>query len=157
MPRRKRIFDKNRKPDLKYNSVLVGRMIHMIMWKGKKSLANKLVYQAIDELAAKSKKEPMEALELAIKNVSPAVELKARRIGGANYQVPIEVKSDRAVTLSLKWLIDAARAKSGKSFDKLLANELLDALNMTGAAIKKKEDTHRMAEANKAFAYLARY
>ena len=157
MPRRKRVYDKSKKPDLKYNSVLVGRMIHMIMWKGKKSLATKLVYGAIDELAEKSKKEPMEALELAIKNVAPQVELKARRVGGANYQVPIEVKSDRAVTLALKWLIDAARDKSGKSFDKLLAGELLDALNMTGTAIKKKEDTHRMAEANKAFAYLARY
>jgi small subunit ribosomal protein S7 len=157
MPRRKRVFDKNRQPDTKFNSVLVGRLIYMIMWNGKKSLATKLVYQALDELAAKSKKEPIEAMELAVKNISPVVELKARRIGGANYQVPIEVKSDRAVTLSLKWLIDAARAKSGKSFDKCLAAELLDALNMTGAAIKKKEDTHRMAEANKAFAYLARY
>ena len=138
MPRRKRVFDKSKKPDLKYNSVLIGRMIHMIMWKGKKSLATKLVYGAVDELAEKSKKEPMEALELAIKNVAPQVELKARRVGGANYQVPIEVKSDRAVTLALKWLIDSARSKSGKSFDKLLAGELLDALNMTGTAIKKK-------------------
>ncbi|HPN67082.1 MAG TPA: 30S ribosomal protein S7 [bacterium] len=157
MPRRKRVYNKNRTTDSKYNSILVGRMIQMIMWKGKKTLAAKLINNAIDELADKSKKEPMEALELAIKNVSPMVELKARRIGGANYQVPVEVKSDRAVTLALRWLIASARDKKGKSFDKLLAGELLDAINMTGAAIKKKEETHRMAEANKAFAYLARY
>lgn len=157
MPRRKRVYNKNLKPDSKYNSILVGRLIQMIMWNGKKSIAKKLVYNAMQELEKKSNMQAMEAFEQAIKNVSPVLELKARRIGGANYQVPIEVKSDRAVTLSLRWLVDAARAKSGKSFDILFAQELLDALNMTGAAMKKKEDTHRMAEANKAFAYLARY
>ncbi|MBU0647697.1 30S ribosomal protein S7 [Patescibacteria group bacterium] len=157
MPRRKRVFYKNIQPDLKYQSVLVNRLIHTIMQSGKKSLATRLVYRALDELEKKSKKPALEALELAIKNVSPLLELKARRIGGANYQVPMEVKSDRAVTLAMRWIIEYARGKSGKSFDKLLATEFLDALNMTGAAIKKKEDTHRMAEANKAFAYLARY
>ncbi|MFA4930644.1 MAG: 30S ribosomal protein S7 [Patescibacteria group bacterium] len=157
MSRRKRVFTKNRPADDKYQSALIGRMIHMIMLNGKKSVAQRLIYQSLEELEKKSNKPALEALEQAIKNVSPVLELKARRIGGANYQVPIEVKSDRAVTLSLRWLIDAARGKSGKSFDKLLAGELLDALNMTGAAIKKREDTHRMAEANKAFAYLARY
>lgn len=157
MPRRKRVFHKNRIADDKYQSVLVGRMIHIIMLNGKKSIAQKLIYNALEELEKKSNKPAMEALEQAIKNVSPVLELKARRIGGANYQVPIEVKSDRAVTLSLRWIIDAARSKTGKNFDKLLAAELLDALNMTGSAIKKREDTHRMAEANKAFAYLARY
>jgi len=157
MPRRKRPFKKNRQTDPKYNSMLVNRMIQMIIWKGKKSIAQRLVYGALDELEKKSNKPAMEALEQAIKNVSPVLELKARRIGGSNYQVPIEVKSERAVTLSLRWLVAAAREKSGKSFDQLLANELLDALNTTGSAIKKREDTHRMAEANKAFAYLARY
>ncbi|MFZ5392129.1 MAG: 30S ribosomal protein S7 [Patescibacteria group bacterium] len=157
MPRRKRPFKKNRQTDSKYNSVLVNRMIQMIIWKGKKSVAQRLVYGALSELEKKSNKPAMEALEQAIKNVSPVLELKARRIGGSNYQVPVEVKSERAVTLSLRWLIAAAREKSGKSFDILLANELLDALNTTGSAIKKREDTHRMAEANKAFAYLARY
>jgi small subunit ribosomal protein S7 len=127
------------------------------MWNGKKSVAQRLVYDAMEELADKTKKPALEAYEEAIKNVSPLVELKARRIGGANYQVPIEVKSDRAVTLALRWIVTAARSKSGQSFAKSLAQELVDALNMTGTAIKKKEDTHRMAEANKAFAYLARY
>lgn len=157
MPRRTRVFNKNRQPDSKYNHIVVGRMIQMIMWDGKKSIAKRLVYKAIDELASKSNKQPIEALEQVIKNVSPVLELKARRIGGSNYQVPVEVKSDRAVTLALRWIIDSARSKSGSSFDKRLANELLDGLNMTGTAIKKREDTHRMAEANKAFAYLARF
>lgn len=157
MPRRTRVFTKNLKPDSKYQSIVVGRMINMIMWNGKKSIAKRLVYGALDELASKSNKPHMEALEQVLKNVSPVLELKARRIGGSNYQVPIEVKSDRGVTLALRWLIEAARSKSGKSFDKRLAGEFLDALNMTGIAIKKREDTHRMAEANKAFAYLARF
>ncbi len=157
MPRRKRPFKKNRQIDPKYNSILVNRMIQMIIWDGKKSIAQKLVYGSLEELEKKSNKPAMEALEQAIKNVSPVLELKARRIGGSNYQVPVEVKSERAVTLSLRWLIGAAREKSGKPFNILLANELLDALNNTGSAIKKREDTHRMAEANKAFAYLARY
>ena len=157
MPRRTRKYTKSRPVDPKFNSPLVGRMISMIMWDGKKSIATRLIYGALTELEAKSKKPAMEALEEAIKNISPALELKARRIGGANYQVPVEVKSDRAVTLALRWLIASARSKTGKTFDKIMAGELLDALNMTGTAIKKKEDTHRMAEANKAFAYLARY
>jgi len=157
MPRRKKVYDKNRTPDTRHNSMLVSRTIQMVMWNGKKSIAQRLVYDAMDEVAAKTKKPALEAYEEAIKNVSPLVELKARRIGGANYQVPIEVKSDRAVTLALRWLIDAARARSGQSFAKSFAQELVDAINMTGTAMKKKEDTHRMAEANKAFAYLARY
>lgn len=157
MPRRQKVYDKNRRPDSRYNSILVNRTVQLVMWNGKKSVAQRLVYLALDELADKSKKPALEAFEEAIKNVSPLVELKARRIGGANYQVPVEVKSDRGVALALRWLIDAARHKSGQSFAKSLAQELVDALNMTGAAIKKKEDTHRMAEANKAFAYLARY
>jgi small subunit ribosomal protein S7 len=157
MPRRTRKYTKARPVDPKFNNVIVGRLISMIMWDGKKSVATRLIYGALNELETKSKKPALEALEEAVKNVSPALELKARRIGGANYQVPVEVKSDRAVTLALRWLIGAARDKSGKPFDKILAGELLDALNMTGTAIKKKEDTHRMAEANKAFAYLARY
>jgi small subunit ribosomal protein S7 len=157
MPRRKKVYDKKRQPDSRYNSIIVNRTIQMVMWNGKKSVAQSLVYDAMQELADKTKKPALEAYEEAIKNVSPLVELKARRIGGANYQVPVEVKSDRAVTLALRWLVDAARHKSGRSFAKSFAQELIDALNMTGTAIKKKEDTHRMAEANKAFAYLARY
>ncbi len=157
MPRRKKVYDKKRIPDVRHNSILVSRTIQLVMWDGKKSIAKRLVYGAMDELAEKTNKPALEAFEEAIKNVSPLVELKARRIGGANYQVPIEVKSDRSVTLALRWIVGAARDKSGQSFAKSLAQELIDSLNMTGTSIKKKEDTHRMAEANKAFAYLARY
>ncbi|MBP9827245.1 30S ribosomal protein S7 [Candidatus Saccharibacteria bacterium] len=144
-------------PDLVYNSVVVTRFINKVMKNGKKRLAEKLVYDALTQAATKAKKDPLEIFDLAIKNASPQVQVRSRRVGGANYQVPMEVKPDRRVHYAMTWILDAARSKEGKSFDKLLANELLDASNNQGDAIKKKTDTHQMAEANKAFAHFARY
>ena len=144
-------------PDRVYDSVLVTRMINKVMWDGKKRLAENLVYSAMEQAAAKTKKDPIEVFETAIKNVSPQVQVKSKRIGGANYQVPMEVRGDRKVHYAMIWIADAARKKSGKSFDKKLATELVAAYNNEGDAVKKKQDTHQMAEANKAFAHFARY
>jgi small subunit ribosomal protein S7 len=143
--------------DRKYDSVLVTKMINKVMWDGKKRLAENLVYSAIEQAAAKTKKDPMEVFEEAIKNVSPQVQVRSKRIGGANYQVPMEVKGDRKVHYAMIWILDSARSKKGKSFDKKLAAELVAAYGNEGDAIKKKQDTHQMAEANKAFAHFARY
>ncbi|MEI6266537.1 MAG: 30S ribosomal protein S7 [bacterium] len=144
-------------PDAKYNSVLVTKFINKIMLDGKKSLAQRLVYSAIDEAGKKVNKEGLEVFETAIKNVSPVLQVKSRRIGGATYQVPMEVKGDRRLHYAFAWVRDAARKRSGLSFDKALAIELADSYNNVGTAIKKREDTHKMAEANKAFAHFARY
>lgn len=144
-------------PDPVYNNVLVAKTINKVMQDGKKQLAQRLVYSAIEQAAAKAKTEPVEVLETAVKNVSPAVMVKSKRIGGANYQVPMEVKGDRKVHYALIWILDSARAKSGKSFDKKLSTELVNAYKGEGDAIKKKQDAHQMAEANKAFAHFARY
>ncbi|MDP4038863.1 MAG: 30S ribosomal protein S7, partial [bacterium] len=132
-------------------------LINKVMKNGKKRLAEKLVYSALDGLAIKTKKEPMEAFEVAIKNISPQLEVKSKRIGGATYQVPIEVRGDRKIHLAYTWLLEAARNKSGKSFEKILATQLIDAYNNTGDAVKKKNDTRQMAEANRAFAHFARF
>lgn len=144
-------------PDIKYNNVLVTKMINKVMQRGKKRLAENLVYGSLDIIAAKSKSDPIEVFESAIKNVSPVLQVRSRRVGGATYQVPMEVRGDRKIHLALTWILIAARKKSGQSFDKMLADELLNAHNNTGDAIKKKEDTHKMAEANRAFAHFARY
>ncbi len=144
-------------PDRVYKNVLVSKTINKVMQDGKKQIAERLVYSAIEQAAVKTKAEPVEVLETAVKNVSPAVMVKSRRIGGANYQVPMEVKGDRKVHYALIWILDSARAKSGKSFDKRLSAELVNAYNEEGDAIKKKQDAHQMAEANKAFAHFARY
>lgn len=158
MPRKKTKSLKRELPaDIVYQNVMVTRMINKVMKDGKKRLAETLVYGALEEASQKAKKEPMEVFEMAIKNASPQVQVKSKRIGGANYQVPIEVRGDRKIHYAMLWILDAARNKSGKSFDHKLANELLDACNNTGEAIRKKEETHRMAEANKAFAHFARY
>lgn len=158
MPRDPRKVEKRKiEPDAKYNSVLVSRFINKVMLDGKKSIATALVYKAFDNIQETLKTEPLEVFETAIKNVSPQVQIKSRRIGGATYQVPIEVKGDRKVHYAFSWIRDAARARKGKSFDVCLAGEIMDAYNNTGTSIKKKEDTHRMAEANKAFAHFARY
>ena len=158
MPRKKTASLKRQlKPDMQYNSVLVQRMINKVMKEGKKRKAEKLVYAALEQAAEKAKKDPMEIFEAAIKNTSPNVQVKSRRVGGANYQVPMEVKPDRKIHYAMIWMLNAARNKEGKSFDKRLANELLDAYNNQGDAIKKKLDTHQMAEANKAFAHFAKY
>lgn len=158
MPRKKtKSLKRELAPDMQYNSVLVTRMINKVMKNGKKRLAERLVYSALEEASTKAKKDAMEIFEGAVKNASPNVQVKSRRVGGANYQVPMEVKPDRRIHYAMIWMLDAARAKEGRSFDKRLANELLDAYNNQGDAIKKKADTHQMAEANKAFAHFARY
>jgi len=158
MPRKKtKSFKRALEPDLRYNNVLVTKMTNKIMRDGKKRLAETLLYKAMETTEAKAKQPALEIFEAAIKNVSPALQVKAKRIGGATYQVPMEVRGDRKIHLAMTWILDAARGKSGKSFDLLLADELLNAYNNQGDAIKKREDTHRMAEANKAFAHFARY
>jgi small subunit ribosomal protein S7 len=158
MPRKKtKSFKRDVTPDIKYQSVLVAKMINKIMRDGKKRTAESLLYGAMDEIEAKMKQPPLEVFEAAIKNVSPAVQVRAKRVGGATYQVPMEVRGDRRLHLAMTWILGSTRAKSGKSFDKLLAQELMDAFNNQGESIKKKEDTHRMAEANRAFAHFARY
>ena len=144
-------------PDAKYQSILVSKFINKIMLDGKKQLAQRLVYDAIEAAGAKVGKPGLEVFEGAIKNVSPVVQVKSRRIGGATYQVPLEVKGERRLHYAFMWLRDAARNRSGMSFDKALATELTDAYNNVGVAIKRREDTHKMAEANKAFAHFARY
>ena len=143
--------------DRVYKSVLVQKTINRVMEDGKKRLAEQLVYSAIEQAAAKSKKEPVEILETAVKNVSPNVMVKSKRIGGANYQVPMEVKGDRKVHYALLWILESARRKKGQSFDTKFASELIAASNNEGDAVKKKQDAHQMAEANKAFAHFARY
>jgi small subunit ribosomal protein S7 len=158
MPRDPRKVEKRKLlPDAKYNSVLVAKFINKIMLDGKKSLAQRLVYGAIEEAGKKTGKDGLEVFETAVKNVSPVVQVKSRRIGGATYQVPMEVKGDRRLHYAFGWIRDAARGRSGMSFDKALATEFVDAYNNVGTAIKKREDTHKMAEANKAFAHFARY
>ena len=158
MPRKKtKSFKRELTLDLKYNNALVTKMINKIMRDGKKRLAERLMYDALATCAEKSKIDAVEVFETAIKNVGPAVQVKAKRIGGATYQVPLEVRGDRKIHLAMTWMIAAAQAKSGKSFDQRLADEFLNAYNNTGDAIKKREDTHRMAEANKAFAHFAKY
>lgn len=125
------------------------------MKSGKKSLATRIVYESLENLAQKTKKPVLEALDIALQNASPSMELKSRRVGGANYQIPIEVKPDRRTTLAVRWIVEAAKSQKGKAMDKKLSEELINAFNNTGGAVKKKTDTHRMAEANKAFAHFA--
>ncbi len=158
MPRKKTKSLKRELPaDIVYNNVMVTRMINKVMRSGKKRLAEQLVYDALKEASEKTQKDALEVFEGAIKNVSPQVQVKSKRIGGTNYQVPMEVKGDRKIHLAMSWILTAARNRKGKSFDRLLAVELVDAYNNTGEAVKKKQDTHQMAEANKAFAHFARY
>ncbi len=140
-------------PDPKYKSQLLAKFINMIMVSGKKSVAEKIIYGALDDVVSKKGGDPLETLEVALENVRPAVEVKSRRVGGATYQVPVEVRPARRNTLAMRWLIEASRKRSEKSMAQRLAGELLDAADEKGTAVKKKEDTHRMAEANKAFAH----
>ncbi len=143
-------------PDPKYGSELLAKFMNMIMNDGKKSVAERIIYGALDRISEKNTNadaQPIEVLELALENVKPVVEVKSRRVGGATYQVPIEVRVSRRQTLAMRWLIDAARKRSEKSMAHRLAHELLDAADNRGTAVKKKEDTHRMAEANKAFSH----
>jgi small subunit ribosomal protein S7 len=140
-------------PDLRYNNVNLQTMILHIMTRGKKSLATRLVYQTLDLIQEKTQKNPIEVFDTALKNVSPAMEVRPRRVGGATYQVPMEVPFDRRTTLALRWILDAARERSGKSFPEKLAGELIDASSETGSAIRKRDETHKMAEANRAFSH----
>ncbi len=155
MPRRKRVYKKSWRPDSKYGSLLVGRFVGHLMERGKKSVAERVIHESFDVIHERTKKGGLNIFEQAIKNVSPLVELKSRRIGGANYQVPVQVIGDRRATLAIRWIISAVRAKKGKKMAEKLADEFLDASQKQGAAMKKREDTHRMAEANKAFAHFA--
>ena len=143
-------------PDPKYGSELLAKFMNMIMNDGKKSVAERIIYGALDRITEKASEadtKPLEVLELALENVKPAVEVKSRRVGGATYQVPIEVRPARRQTLAMRWVIEAARKRSEKSMAHRLAHELIDAADNRGTAVKKKEDTHRMAEANKAFSH----
>ncbi len=143
--------------DPKYGSVLVSKFINKVMLDGKKETAQNIVYKALDQLGVATSVDPLDAFEQAIKNVSPLLEVKSRRIGGDNYQVPMEVRPARKTALAYRWIIGIARDRQGQPMDKLLAEELLSAFNNTGTAIKKKDDMHRMAEANRAFAHFARF
>ena len=143
-------------PDKKYGSMLVTKFTNYLMENGKKSIAEKIVYSALEDSSKKLNAAPLDVLDRVLKNVGPIMEVKSKRIGGANYQVPMEVSRERKETLSLRWVIIAAKARKGAPMAKKLSSEFMDACNNTGAAIKKKEDTHRMAEANKAFAHFAR-
>jgi len=151
--RKRRAVKRDVLADPIYNSKLVTKLINNMMIDGKKGKAQTILYNAFDIIKEKTGKEPMEVFEAAMENVKPALEVKSRRVGGANYQVPIEVRADRSQALGLRWIIQYARLRGGHSMAENLANELIDASNSTGAAVKKREDTHRMAEANKAFAH----
>ena len=142
--------------DSVYNSVKLSRFINYIMQDGKKEVARKVVYGSFERIKEKTKNpNPLEVFDIALKNASPSVEVRSRRVGGANYQVPREVRAERRVTLAMRWIVDAARSRKGTSMDKAIAEELIAAYNNEGSAVKKKDDTHKMAEANKAFAHLA--
>ena len=151
--RKRRAVKRDVLADPIYNSKLVTKIINTIMIDGKKGTAQKIFYGAMDIVKEKTNQEPMEVLNQALENIMPALEVKSRRVGGANYQVPVEVKADRKQALGLRWLINYARLRGGHSMAENLANEIVDASNGTGAAVKKREETHRMAEANKAFAH----
>ena len=153
MPRKGPVTKRDVLPDPVYGSKLLTRFINKIMLDGKKGVAEKIVYDAFDLVRAKTGKDPLEVFDAAMQNVMPLLEVRARRIGGANYQVPVEVKPDRGMALGSMWLIAAAKKRGGKSMIEKLTNEFLDAANGNGAACKKREDTHKMAEANKAFAH----
>jgi small subunit ribosomal protein S7 len=152
--RRRRAEKKVRIPDLHYNNKMVGELINMVMLKGKKSVAERIVYNALQTVKEQTAtQDELSVLNKAVENVRPLLEVKSRRVGGATYQVPIEVKAERGVSLALRWIRDYARARKGKPMQKKLAQEIIDAYKGTGNAVKKKEDTHKMAEANKAFAH----
>jgi small subunit ribosomal protein S7 len=153
MGRKKKTIDRGITPDPKYNSVVVSKFVNRMMWQGKRSIGLRIVHNALGILQQKADKEPLEVFLKALDNVKPVIEVKSRRVGGATYQVPVEIRESRREALGMRWVINAARARSGHDMGERLAAELLDAYNNTGTAFKKKEDTHKMAEANKAFAH----
>jgi small subunit ribosomal protein S7 len=153
MPRRYRPPKRKADSDVRYNSMLVSQFINALMRDGKKSTATRIMYDAMDILGERMKRQPLEVLEEAMKNVSPVLEVKPRRVGGSTYPIPVEVPPRRQISLAMRWLLGAAHSRPGKSMAEKLASELMDAANGTGTAVKKREDTHRMAEANRAFAH----
>ena len=153
MPRRGIVKKRKAQPDPFYNSTLISRFTSVILKKGKKSLAEKIVYSAMEQVKKKTKEDPLKAFEKAIENVKPVLETKSRRVGGATYQVPVEVPHNRSTSLAVRWLVSYAQQRGGKSMEDKLASEVIDALNNRGGAFKKKEDTQKMAESNRAFAH----
>jgi small subunit ribosomal protein S7 len=153
MPRKGPVAKRDVLPDPIYNSKLVSRLINKMMIDGKRGKSQEILYSAFDIIRERSGKEPMEVFDQALKNIMPVLEVRARRVGGANYQVPVEVRPDRRTTLGLRWLVNYSRNRGEKTMEERLANEILDAANNSGASVKKREDTHKMAEANKAFAH----
>lgn len=153
MPRRREVPKREILPDPKFGSVDLAKFMNVVMLSGKKAVAERIVYGALDEVQKKTGKEPIEVFDLAISNIKPAVEVKSRRVGGANYQVPVEVRPVRRLALAMRWLREAAKKRGEKSMDMRLAGELIDAAEGRGGAMRKREDTHRMAEANKAFSH----
>jgi small subunit ribosomal protein S7 len=151
--RRKRAEIRSTTPDPRYNSVVVAKFVNNLMERGKKSLATRIVYEALDTLADRTKRPAMEVFEEALKNATPLVEVKPRRVGGATYQIPVEISANRRMALAMRWLIDSSRKRSGRDMAARLAGELMDAARNEGNTVKKREDTHRMAEANQAFAH----
>jgi small subunit ribosomal protein S7 len=153
MPRKGHVSKREKMPDPKYNDLLVQRLVNCVMLDGKKSTATRIVYGAFDSIGEKTKEEPLKVFHKAMDNIKPEIEVKARRVGGATYQVPVEVRLNRKLSLGIRWLIRYARERSEKTMLERLAAEILDAFNNKGGAVKKREDTHKMAEANKAFAH----
>ena len=153
MSRRRRSDKRDILPDPKFNDKVVTKFVNYLMNDGKKSVAEKIFYDALDIIQKKAKSDPVKVFKDALDNVKPAVEVRSRRVGGATYQVPVEVRPDRSLALSIRWIITAARARNEHTMKEKLSNELLDALNKRGSAVKKREDTHKMAEANKAFSH----
>ncbi|MFX1555446.1 MAG: 30S ribosomal protein S7 [Promethearchaeota archaeon] len=153
MPRRARVVKRELPPDARYNSQSVARFINGIMMRGKKATAERIVYDAFDIMEGQTRRNPLDTFEQALRNATPVIEVKPRRVGGATYQVPVEIRGNRRIALGMRWLIQSARARTGRSMAEKLAAELMDAARGQGTTIKRREDTHRMAEANRAFAH----
>lgn len=153
MPRRARVVKREIQPDARYGNRTISKFVAKIMQRGKKSLAERIMYGALDRVAERAGREPIEVFEQAMRNATPILEVKPRRVGGSTYQVPVEIKGDRRTSLAIRWLLASARSRSGKSMAEKLAGELLDAANNVGTTIKRREETHRMADANKAYAH----
>ena len=153
MPRRARVVRRTSPPDARYNNVTVSKFVNRLMKDGKKATAERILYQAMDLIESREQRSGVEVFELAMRNATPLLEVKPRRVGGATYQVPVEIRGERRSALAMRWLIDAARKRAGRSMAEKLAGELLDAAHGTGTTIKRRDDTHRMAEANRAFAH----
>ncbi len=157
MPRRAKVERRIPAPDARYQSEVLARFINKVMERGKKGTAERIVYGALDQIAERTGRAPLEVFEQALGNATPVIEVKPRRVGGATYQVPVQIEGPRRQSLAMRWLLTSARGRPGKSMQEKLANELLDAFNNTGATIKRREDTHRMAEANRAFSHYGRF